>query len=463
MVFEYQQRRIEEALKRLTEMDRALGRSQAELLLASRIHEQSRAVSEAQKLIEESIRASAQFQVKNAIVGMSLAARHAMEKTVAGFHALSVSSVQRATDEALAAIQISRAQQDVLRNVRALRNAAVHAHFGPSLAALGSTLPKGTLERAAQAIAEANRIDISKLGAISGSSALAALDYSMFNDDLKQIQAIHNSYSGQLAAAFRELFNSPEISDDTVKPIQELINAKINSLPTGRISAEGLLTLILTLMSVLIAYGNLDLTVNQSRGSEKTSATQAKQLAQLAGLIRQLVINTSRLLPERDQNTYYVVEREAVLRLKPVVRSAVLGSLFPNQKVRLAERSHKWIYVEYFDEIEGVPRYGWAYKKYFRYVSSPTLSKRFRHDHSWHSKSSELLSSEEHIAITDRWEDTNARRVGLIQKKINGTISNIEEDELEYLQSLADKRIQLFAPLPIDQLKTALNEVTRSN
>ena len=460
---EHEQKIIEEALRRLRDMDRALGRSQMDLLFQARAHEKLRNISEVNRFIEESLRASAQRPVRNAIEGISISAREAMEKTVAGFHALAVSSLQQAAIEALRVTQISKAHLNAWIGIAAIRNATVHANFVPSLAALESTLPKRTVEHAAQAIAEANRVNISQLGAISGSSALAALDFSKFNDDVKYIRALHNSYSGQLAAALRDLLSSPDISDENLRPIQDLVNSKISSLPQGRISAEGLLTLLLTLISVLIAYGSYKVTGSQTLDPERNSEAQTKQSAQITNLIRQLVINTSRLIPDEDQETYYVVEREAVLRLKPRAKSSSFGFLFPNQKVRMVQRQHKWIYVEYFDEIEGLPKYGWAYKKYFR--STPlsnlnrTLSPYLRSSNKW----PEPLNSEERLAITDNWEQTNARRVGLIQKKINNNITLSEERELEILQHLADKRIRLLAPLPIDRFKSILNEVTRSN
>lgn len=40
--------------------------------------------------------------------------------------------------------------------------------------------------------------------------------------------------------------------------------------------------------------------------------------------------------------------------------------LYPNQKVRLEKSAHRWIYVEYFDYIEGIPKMGWVNKKYLK-------------------------------------------------------------------------------------------------
>jgi hypothetical protein len=165
------------------------------------------------------------------------------------------------------------------------------------------------------------------------------------------------------------------------------------------------------------------------------------------------------------------VDREVTLRLKPKAKSPVFGLLFPDQKVRVIQRRHKWIYVEYVDEIEGVPKYGWAYKKYFHSMSLGKLSKLNISLDKLSSivppgcsgQLSKFLTPEERIAITDNWEEINAKRVDLIQRKLRNDITAPEEQELEYLQRLTDKRIRLLAPLPIDRFETLLNEVTRSN
>lgn len=447
-----EQKLIEEALRHKSDMDRALKGSSVQLLGNLRLQEELRIVSEAHKVFE-SYKTSA---VRNAIDGISYAAREAMGKTVASFHALAINSAQQAAIESLRAIQLPKTYLDPFSGIGSITNRAVHLHFASSRAAIESSLVKHTLELAAQAIAEANRVNISKLGALSGSSALAALDFSRFNNDLEQIRAINNSYSGKMAAALRELLNSPEISDKTLRPIQDLVDSKIKSLPQDRISAEGLLTLILTLIGVLLTYGGVH-QLDPSRSLDsRTASPRAKstQVTQIAELVQQLVTQTSRLIPDYDQNSYYLVKREAELRLKPRAKSLPFGSLFPNQKVRIIKRHHKWIYAEYFDEIEGAPRYGWAHKKYFKYIHS-TVHQVMRQ--------SEELDKAVRLEITDEWEATNAKRVHLIQKKLKNRISADEKRELEYLQQLADQRIRLVAPLPIEHFNTILDEVTRSN
>jgi recombination protein RecA len=76
---------------------------------------------------------------------------------------------------------------------------------------------------------------------------------------------------------------------------------------------------------------------------------------------------------------------------------------------------------------------------------------------------SESLTPEERLAIGENWQKMNAKRVDLIRRKLRHDITATEERELEHLQRLADKRIRLLSPLPIERLETLLNEVTGSN
>jgi type I restriction-modification system DNA methylase subunit len=65
------------------------------------------------------------------------------------------------------------------------------------------------------------------------------------------------------------------------------------------------------------------------------------------------------------------------------------------------------------------------------------------------------------LAITVDWEQTNERRTQLIFKKVEKTISAEEKLELDELQRLADCRINLLAPLPIEKLEAVKEDLKR--
>ena len=74
---------------------------------------------------------------------------------------------------------------------------------------------------------------------------------------------------------------------------------------------------------------------------------------------------------------------------------------------------------------------------------------------------SEPLTLRELLAITADWEQTNDRRTQLILRKVKKSISDEGRIELDELQRLADCRIRLLAPLPIEELEAIKKDLER--
>ncbi|GAH64908.1 unnamed protein product, partial [marine sediment metagenome] len=71
----------------------------------------------------------------------------------------------------------------------------------------------------------------------------------------------------------------------------------------------------------------------------------------------------------------------------------------------------------------------------------------------------EGVTFDELFAITKGWEITNTRRCKLIEKRLRSKLTEAESEELEHLQTLADKRLQLLAPLPTGELDEVLESI----
>ena len=63
---------------------------------------------------------------------------------------------------------------------------------------------------------------------------------------------------------------------------------------------------------------------------------------------------------------YYVVQKTVSVKNHPDYKSLTIDYLSPNTKVHLLKSKHKWIYIEYIDYLEVIPRYGWVSKKYLK-------------------------------------------------------------------------------------------------
>jgi len=227
------------------------------------------------------------------------------------------------------------------------------------------------LDLLTKAVANISKIDIPKLGALAGSPIFAALRFTSPGLHTEQIAALASSFSGRLAASLAEALESLANDSHAFEPSEEIFGTKVSSLPPSRISAEGLWQIYIQILALLVGLSQVGLVLHQMKEAGTSSKEGREYFRELIEATQKIAAQTERLIPTDDQNTYYIVERTARLQLRPSTKSLALALLFPNQKVRLVERNHKWIYVEYFDYLEGVPKMGWTFKKYFKKSLGP--------------------------------------------------------------------------------------------
>ena len=67
-----------------------------------------------------------------------------------------------------------------------------------------------------------------------------------------------------------------------------------------------------------------------------------------------------------EDEVYYVVQRTTSVKNRSDFKSLTIDYLSSDTKVRSLESKHKWIYIEYIDYLEIVPKYGWVNKKYLK-------------------------------------------------------------------------------------------------
>jgi hypothetical protein len=71
------------------------------------------------------------------------------------------------------------------------------------------------------------------------------------------------------------------------------------------------------------------------------------------------------------------------------------------------------------------------------------------------------VSLRQFLCITAYWDEVNERRALLIHNQLKSLVSNDEKEELRQLQSLADLRVRLLAPLPTSQIKAVQEDLQR--
>lgn len=251
---------------------------------------------------------------------------------------------------------------------KALRMSAIIPDIQPqairALVESADSMRRIGIERIVETLSnQTKNIPYRLLGSMTESAALAA--FKQIQPQISGIQdAINTTFAGTLAEALRHALKVRD--EESFDRVEALINDKFADLPHNEVASEGAWRTFLTILAVLIAFGSLSTDIYQAINTHESSNTQSTQFQQLTDLLKQIAINIELRIPEKDENIYYVVERQVPIQIKPKFKSPTIAVLFPNQKVRLVRDNHKWIYVEYFDYLEGIPRYGWTNKKYLK-------------------------------------------------------------------------------------------------
>ena len=221
-----------------------------------------------------------------------------------------------------------------------------------------------------RAVSTFDRLNLAQLGSIAGSAGLAALSFN--NPALESVFA-SDSFAKIVADSVRSTLEAHRLDVSSFEGLEQLIDEKLADLPRDKVTAYGVYEIIrdsVLLLLTLTQLGGMAYQINDAKQQAiqqmETTAQREAKWAQALEFLKQIAESTAKLVPENDPGKYYVVERNVVLHIKPQTKAAKIVMLFPNQRVLLVNDNHKWIYIEYFDYLEGVPRYGWAMKKYFR-------------------------------------------------------------------------------------------------
>lgn len=220
-------------------------------------------------------------------------------------------------------------------------------------------------------------MNLAQLGSIAGSARLAALSFT--NPALESAFSA-SSFASTVAESVRSALQGTTIDASMFEDLEELIEERVSELPHNKITAQGLYRIIFDIVIVFLTlmqaagtgyqiYDGKRREDKQATQQIETAAEQDKRNAALLQFLKQIAENTAKLMPKNDTGKYYVVERQVTLRVKPNNRSGKIVVLLPNQQVLLVQDNHNWIYIQYFDYLEGIPRYGWAMKKYMKRIA----------------------------------------------------------------------------------------------
>jgi hypothetical protein len=168
-----------------------------------------------------------------------------------------------------------------------------------------------------------------------------------------------DAFANNLMEYVRRAAESSEATEEAIEELKRIVEKKVAELPRGRVSMDALLSIAVAVILFLANIVYLEMKENQQPKPNLLTPEQIERLIQS-------IEKSKTLAPPDDKADYYIVQRQVCIRVKPNNRSAKVAVLYPNQKVRLEKAAHRWIYVEYFDFIEGIPKMGWVNKKYLK-------------------------------------------------------------------------------------------------
>jgi hypothetical protein len=157
--------------------------------------------------------------------------------------------------------------------------------------------------------------------------------------------------------------------DNDFEKINVFIDEKCKSLPPSNVSFLGVVDLrnfLITLLVSLVVASLQSHTASQDTDKIIDAIINSSNKSDSV-----LIESIERLAPTVKENyPLYVVIRSVNLRSRPTTKSPVIEQLLPNQIVELIQPKKKWIYVRYFDFINGLPKTGWVSKKYLKRIKS---------------------------------------------------------------------------------------------
>lgn len=173
-------------------------------------------------------------------------------------------------------------------------------------------------------------------------------------------ELLRNTYIGNLAISMREAIIDSSTNEEVIEKIEFLYEENVAALPQNQFLREFFLSQFFAIIFLIISMWY----------SQHLSQQSSVELRMLFGQVFERLekIEKADLEEEvvEDSEVYYVVQRTVSVKNQPNFKSFTIDYLSSDTKVHLIKSKGKWIYVEYIDYLEVVPRYGWVSKKYLK-------------------------------------------------------------------------------------------------
>jgi hypothetical protein len=169
-----------------------------------------------------------------------------------------------------------------------------------------------------------------------------------------------------------------EFDDEILSDIEARFVEHLANIKAGRVTRDGIfqlleaigfmLALIVSLLSLQSSYSTNTLLEEthqvQIQTSEQVAVTN-QNLEKLVGFYESIMQQAEEVGDSSEDAILLVTKRPSIIRTEPSKNGAIVARIYPNQLVEQLKRENDWIYVEYFDYANGIPRTGWVYRRNF--------------------------------------------------------------------------------------------------
>ena len=247
--------------------------------------------------------------------------------------------------------------------------------------------------------------ELESLSSLVEFPALSQLSHTLLSSIQTPQLDLGEGFLSEISALLASVASSKtlQIDDEIISEFVARFADHANEIKKGRITREGiaqitrdvllLLTIILSWLSLQSSYDTgrtleetQQVTIHLSEQMEKQALssqaleentvelqTQLETVNQSMDLTNQyletIVDLGERLIPYAELSgetsnkaIILVVKRPSLIRTQPSRNGAIITRVYPNQLVEQLKRENNWVYVEYFDFSEGIPRTGWIYR-----------------------------------------------------------------------------------------------------
>lgn len=142
--------------------------------------------------------------------------------------------------------------------------------------------------------------------------------------------------------------------------IKEAVESRVRQALPGSANRIGVFLWVWNVFALLMP---LYITISLSKSSDDLANKHHEAVMQVLNQLLQNQLANSVATASADQEDQNVVLQAAALRIERSEKSPRIATVYPNQILHVVRISKKWAYVEYVDQIEGLPRTGWLYKK----------------------------------------------------------------------------------------------------